>query len=279
MLSIFRTLLFLLIFTQTTAVNAEEDEKPAPGLNEATFKGLEWRSIGPAMTAGRVADIAVDSKDRSNWYVGVGSGGVWKTENRGTTWTPVFDSEGSYSIGCITIDPNNSNTIWVGTGENVSGRHVGYGDGIYRSLDGGNSWTNMGLKDSQHIGMIVVDPRDSNVIYVAAQGPLWSAGGERGLYKTTDAGQSWELILSAGEYTGANEVHLDPRNPDVIYASLHQHYRNVAALMNGGPESGIHKSTDGGQTWRELTNGVPPEDKGKIGLAISPVNPDVVYAT
>jgi photosystem II stability/assembly factor-like uncharacterized protein len=272
-------LLLISLLINAPVAFAEEDEKPTPGLNEATLKGLEWRSIGPAMTAGRVADIAVDSKDRSNGFVGVGSGGVWKTENRGTTWTPVFDSEGSYSIGCITIDPNNSSTVWVGTGENVSGRHVGYGDGIYRSLDGGNSWTNMGLKESQHIGMIVVDPRDSNVVYVAAQGPLWSAGGERGLYKTTDGGQNWDLILSAGEYTGANEVHLDPRNPDVIYASLHQHYRNVAALMNGGPESGIHKSTDGGQTWRELSNGIPKEDKGKIGLAISPVNPDVVYAT
>ncbi len=137
----------------------------------------------------------------------------------------------------------------------------------------------MGLKDSQHIGMIAVDPRDSNVVYVAAQGPLWSAGGDRGLFKTNNGGQSWDLILSAGEYTGANEVHLDPRDPDTIYASLHQHYRNVAALMNGGPESGIHKSTDGGETWRELTNGIPKEDKGKIGLAISPANPDVIYAT
>jgi photosystem II stability/assembly factor-like uncharacterized protein len=280
MLTIFRISLFLLalIFSGFTLA-AEEEKDSKPGLNESTLKGFKWRSIGPAMTSGRIADIAVDANDRSNWYVGVGSGGVWKTENRGTTWTPVFDSEGSYSIGCITIDPNNSDTIWVGTGENVSGRHVGYGDGIYKSLDGGNSWTNMGLKNSQHIGMIAVDPRDSNVVYVASQGPLWSAGGERGLYKTTDGGESWDLILSAGEYTGANEVHLDPRNPDVIYASLHQHYRNVAALMNGGPESGIHKSTDGGESWRELTNGIPKEDKGKIGLAISPVNPDVIYAT
>ncbi len=273
------SMLLLLLLISISVSAAEDDEKPTPGLNESTLKGLEWRSIGPALMAGRVADIAVDPSDRSNWYIAVGSGGVWKTENRGTTWNPVFDSEGSYSIGCITIDPNNSNTIWIGTGENVGGRHVGYGDGIYKSLDGGNSWTNMGLKESQHIGMIAVDPRDSNVVYVAAQGPLWSAGGERGLYKTSDGGQNWELILSAGEYTGANEVHLDPRNPDIIYASLHQRYRNVAALMNGGPESGIHKSTDGGQSWRELTNGIPAEDKGKIGLAISPVNPDVIYAT
>ncbi len=140
MLSILRiSLLFISLLISYSVFSAEEDEKPTPGLNEATLKGLQWRSIGPAMTAGRVADIAVDSRDRSNWYVGVGSGGVWKTENRGASWTPVFDSEGSYSIGSITIDPNNSNTIWVGTGENVSGRHAGYGDGIYRSLDGGNT--------------------------------------------------------------------------------------------------------------------------------------------
>jgi photosystem II stability/assembly factor-like uncharacterized protein len=258
---------------------AQEDEKPTPGLNETTLKGLAWRGIGPALMAGRVADIAVDPTDRSTWYVGVGSGGVWKTVNRGTTWTPVFDSQASYSIGCITIDPNNSSTIWVGTGENVGGRHVAYGDGVYKSLDGGQTWKNMGLKDSQHIGMIRVDPRDSDVVYVASQGPLWSAGGDRGLYKTTDGGETWELILAGGEYTGVNEVHLDPRNPDVVLAAKHQRYRNVAALMNGGPESGIFKSTDGGRTWRELTNGIPKEDKGKIGLAISPVDPDVVYAT
>ena len=280
MLTFNRTILFILtLLVSSFALSAEKDEKPTPGLNESTLKGIAWRGIGPAMTAGRIADIAVNHQDRSTWYVGVGSGGVWKTENRGTTWNPIFDSEGSYSIGCITIDPNNAETVWVGTGENVSGRHVGYGDGVYKSLDGGKSWTNMGLNDTQHVGMIRVDPRDSNVVYVAAQGPLWSAGGERGLYKTADGGKTWNLILSAGEYTGANEVHLDPRNPDVVFAATHQRFRNVAALMDGGPESGIHKSTDAGKTWRKLTSGIPAEDKGKIGLSISPVDPDVVYAT
>ena len=209
----------------------------------------------------------------------VGSGGVWKTINAGTTWQPVFDSEGSYSIGCVTIDPNQPDTIWVGTGENVSGRHVGYGDGVYKSLDAGASWTRMGLEDSQHIGMIRVDPRDSRVVYVAAQGPLWSGGGDRGLYKTVDGGESWEKILGGGEYTGVSEVHLDPRNPDVLYAVTWQRFRNVAGLMDGGPETGIHKSTDGGYTWRELTEGLPEENMGKTGLAISPIKPNVVYAT
>ena len=259
-----------------TSVAAEDT---APGMDAKTFSGLKWRGIGPALMSGRIADIAVDPERRSTWYVAVGSGGVWKTENRGTTWTSVFDGQGSYSIGVVTIDPNDSNVIWVGTGENVSGRHVGYGDGVYRSLDGGSTWENMGLKESEHIGMIRIDPRDSDVIYVAAQGPLWSGGGDRGLFKSTDGGKSWNNVLSGGEYTGVNEVHLDPRNPDVVYAAKHQRLRTVAALINGGPESGIFKSTDGGQTWRELTNGIPAEDKGKIGLAISPIDPDVVYAT
>ena len=259
-------------------LHAAEDA-PRSGMNEKTFSGLEWRGLGPALMSGRIADIAVDPEDRSTWYIAVGSGGVWKTENRGTTWESIFDGQGSYSIGCVTIDPNDPNVIWVGTGENVSGRHVGYGDGVYKSLDGGKTWKNMGLKQSEHIGMIRVDPRDSNVIYVAAQGPLWSGGGERGLYRSTDGGERWERILAVGEYTGVNEVHLDPRNPDVIFAVKHQRLRNVAALMNGGPESGIFKSTDGGKTWNELTNGLPEGSKGKIGLAISPVDPDYVYAT
>ena len=260
-------------------VFGQHTEDSRPGLNETTFSGLEWRGIGPALMSGRIADIAIDPADRSTWYIAVGSGGIWKTTNRGTTWTSVFDGQGSYSIGAITVDHNNHNTVWAGTGENVSGRHVGYGDGVYKSLDAGATWKNMGLKNSEHIGTIVIDPRDSNVVYVAAQGPLWSGGGERGLFKTSDGGGNWELILSGGEFTGVSEVHLDPRNPDVLFAVKHQRLRNVAALMNGGPESGIFKSTDGGKNWRELTTGLPEEDMGKIGLAISPIDPEVVYAT
>jgi photosystem II stability/assembly factor-like uncharacterized protein len=261
---------------------AQDEEAPEPGLNEPTFSGLEWRGIGPALMSGRIADVVVDPYDRGTWYVAVGSGGVWKTDNAGVNWTSVFDGQGSYSIGAITLDPGNPHTVWVGTGENVGGRHVGYGDGIYRSRDGGMTWENMGLGNSEHIGMIRFDPRDSNVIYVAAQGPLWSKGGDRGLFRSTDGGASWEKILGGGPYTGVNEVHLDPRNPDVLLASTHQRFRNVPALMNTGPESGIYKSTDGGDSWREITNGLPSEndgeDMGKIGLAISPIDPDVVYA-
>ncbi len=281
-----RTLHRLLAVLTLLPVSAMGADEP-PGFNEETFKGLELRGIGPALMSGRIADIVVDPTDQSTWYVGVGSGGIWKTETAGTTWTPIFDGEDTYSIGCITIDPGNPNTLWVGTGENVSGRHVAFGAGVYRSRDGGENWENLGLNDSEHIGMIRVDPRDSNIVFVAAQGPLWSGGGGRGLYKTTDGGGTWRKVLGDGlgntgednQYTGVSEVHMDPRNPDVMYAVSWQRFRNVAVLMDGGPGSGIHKSEDGGETWRELTEGLPDENMGKIGFAISPQQPDVVYAT
>jgi photosystem II stability/assembly factor-like uncharacterized protein len=275
-------LLILWLFTL-----AHADEETEPGFNEATFKGLEMRSIGPATKSGRIADIVIDHADPSVWYVAVGSGGVWKTVNAGTTWTPVFDDQDSYSIGCIALDPNDPNTVWVGTGENVSGRHVAYGDGVYRSRDGGKNWENMGLEESEHIGMIRIDPRDSSTIFVAAQGPLWSGGGDRGLFKSTDGGKNWRKVLGDGhgntdeddQYTGVNEVHMDPRNPDIMYAVTWQRLRNVAVVMDGGPGTGIHKSEDGGETWREVTQGLPEEIMGKTGLAISPQDPEVIYAT
>jgi photosystem II stability/assembly factor-like uncharacterized protein len=275
---------FLLLLALPLAMSAaskapvDTADEDARSLSEEIFEGLEMRGIGPALMSGRIADLAIHPRDQSVWYVAVGSGGVWKTENAATTWTPVFDDQGSYSIGSVTIDPNEPSVVWVGTGENVSGRHVGYGDGIYKSLDGGSSWQNMGLRESEHISTILIDPRSSDVVYVAVQGPLWSPGGDRGLYKTTDGGETWAQILAGGEYTGVNDIAMDPSDPDVLYASTHQRYRTVAALINGGPESGIHKTTDGGETWHELTRGLPEEDMGKIGLALSPQNPDVVYA-
>ncbi|MDA0993141.1 MAG: glycosyl hydrolase [Proteobacteria bacterium] len=281
----FFQLSFIVFFMPFFAYSA--DEEAPPGFNESTFSGLEMRSIGPAMMSGRIADIAINPDDPSNWYVGVASGGIFKTNNGGTTWKTIFDDQDSYSIGCITLDPNNPEIIWVGTGENDAGRHIAYGSGVFRSRDGGTTWENMGLKASEHIGMIRVDPRDSNVVYVAAQGPLWSGGGDRGLFKSTDGGLTWGKLLGDGlsnaaiddQYTGVSEVHLDPRNPDVVYAVSWQRLRNVAVLMDGGPGSGIHKSTDGGKNWRELTEGLPKEDMGHVGFAISPQNPDVVYAT
>jgi photosystem II stability/assembly factor-like uncharacterized protein len=243
------------------------------------LSGLVFRNIGPALMSGRISDIVIHPQKRSTWYVAVGSGGVWKTENAGTTWIPIFDGEGSYSIGCLALDPANPEVVWVGTGENVSGRHVGIGDGVYKSLNGGRTWTNMGLARSEHIGRILVDPRDPRVVYVAAEGPLWSAGGDRGLYKTDDGGRTWTLALEISKDTGVTSAEFDPGNPDILYAAAYQRRRSVAAFMGGGPESGIYKSEDAGRTWRKLTVGLPKGDVGKIGLAVSPLDPRVVYAT
>ncbi|MBN2430127.1 MAG: glycosyl hydrolase [Acidobacteria bacterium] len=273
-------LIFGLILFLTGSGAAQADAATADTrLTASTFSGLEFRCIGPALMSGRIADIAVHPQDAATWYVAVGSGNVWKTVNAGTTWQPVFDDYGSYSIGCVTLDPQNPNVVWVGTGENVGGRHVGYGDGVYKSRDSGATWHNVGLKESEHIGRIVVDPTNSAVVFVAVQGPLWSSGGQRGLFRTQDGGRSWKNILSAGPYTGVNDVVMDPRDPNVLYASTHQRFRTVAALINGGPETAIYKSEDGGESWRKLTLGLPDEDMGRIGLAISPQQPDVVYAT
>jgi len=248
-------------------------------VNESSLSGLAFRNIGPAILSGRISDIAIHPSKRHVWYVTVGSGGVWKTENAGTTWTPVFDSQASYSIGCVTIDPRRPDTIWIGTGENVSGRHVGIGDGVYKSLNGGKTWTNMGLRQSEHISRILVDPRDSNVVYVAAEGPLWASGGERGLYKSADGGVTWTRSLDINADTGVTSVEFDPAAPDTLYAAAYQRRRSVAAFMGGGPDGGIHKSTDAGKTWRKLTVGLATGDVGKIGLAVSPLGPSVVDAT
>ena len=270
--------LILIITSPVWGAQSDEATTTEDPMSSSAFSGLELRGIGPAVASGRIADFAVDPVDSSRYFVAVASGGVWKTTNNGTTWTPVFDDEGSYSIGCVEIDPSNSDVIWVGSGENNSQRSVTFGDGVYKSLDGGQSWTNMGLEDSQHIGMIAIDPRNSDVVYVAAQGPLWNAGGDRGLYKTTDGGATWEKVLEISENTGVNEVHFDPRNPDVLYASAYQRRRRTWTLINGGPESAIYKSTDAGANWRKLEKGLPTGDMGRIGLAVSPADPDVVYA-
>ncbi len=255
-----------------------EESKPKDPLNADTFSGLALRSIGPAAHSGRVSDIAVDPRERGVWYVAVASGGVWKTVNAGTTWTPIFDDQGSYSIGCVALDPRNPLTVWVGTGENNSQRSVGYGDGVYRSIDGGKSWEKVGLEKSEHVGRILVDPRDGKVVYAAAQGPLWGPGGDRGLYKTTDGGKTWTRVLEISENTGVSDIVFDPRDPDKLYASAYQRRRHVWTLIDGGPESAIYKSEDAGRTWRKLTNGLPKGDVGRIGLAVAPAKPDVVYA-
>jgi photosystem II stability/assembly factor-like uncharacterized protein len=243
-----------------------------------TFSGLRARSIGPAVTSGRVMTIAVHPNDNAVFYVGAASGGVWKTVNGGASFQPVFDKEGSFSIGWIAVDPKRPSIVWVGTGERNSQRSVAYGDGVYKSEDGGRSWTNVGLKSSEHIGRVVVDPKNSDTVYVAAQGPLWAPGGDRGLYKTTDGGKTWAQVLKISENIGISDVVLDPRNPEVIVATSYQRRRHFYTMIDGGPESAIHRSTDGGKTWKKVNTGLPEEQLGRIGIAISPVNPDILYA-
>lgn len=254
-------------------------EKPAEPMSAETFEGLKLRSIGPAMISGRIVALAVDPNNRAHYYAGSASGGLWKTLNDGITWQPVFDHEGSYSIGAVVLDPHDPNIVWVGTGESNSQRSVAWGDGVYRSDDGGKSWKNVGLKHSEHIGRIVIDPRDTNVVYVAAEGPLWSSGGDRGLYKTSDGGKSWQQVLKISDNTGVGDVAMDPDNPDVLYAAAYQRQRKVWTLIDGGPESALYKSTDAGKTWNKLSSGLPKEEMGRIGLAISPADSNTIYAT
>ncbi len=269
----------LAVGSEPALSQTEEGPSAAPPTVDAgLISALRWRGLGPAMASGRIAEVQVDPVDRSTWYVAASSGGVWKTTSAGVNWDPIFDGTGQYSIGTIALDPNNHLTLWVGTGENNAQRSAGYGDGVYKSVDGGRTFANVGLGASEHIGMIAIHPEHSNVVFVAAQGPLWASGGDRGLYRTNDGGDTWELVLEIDEHTGAHEVYFDPRNPDVMYAVTWQRRRHQWTMIDGGPGSGIHKSTDGGETWRAINRGLPGGDKGKIGLAISPQNPDVLYA-
>ena len=263
------------------AAQAQDSDVPKeimPGINSGFVSPLKFRGIGPALMSGRIGDIAVDPTSRSTWYVAASSGGVWKTTNAGVSFTPIFDGYGSYSIGCVAVSPHDRHTVWVGTGENNSQRSVAYGDGLYKSTDGGQSFSRVGLENSEHIGMIAIHPKDGNTVFVAAQGPLWKDGGDRGLYKTTDGGKNWTKVLDINPMTGINEVHIDPSNPNIMYATSYQRRRHTWVLIDGGPDSTIYKSTDGGTTWKKSNRGLPGGDLGKIGLDISPVNPEVVYA-
>ena len=276
------TVVFLLLFINPLMIDAKEKKKTGEegketGIPPETLSGLKWRSIGPALTSGRIADFAVNPQNHSEWYVAVASGGLWKTINNGTTFEPIFDKYGSYSTSVVVIDPNNPNLLWLGTGENNHQRALAYGDGVYKSEDGGKSWTNMGLKDSRHIGGIVVDPRNSEVVFVAAEGSAWGPGGDRGLYKTSDGGNSWVKVLEISEHTGINNITMDPADPDVLYVTSEQRRRHVYTKIGGGPESAVYRSLDGGETWNKAMKGLPSVDIGGMGIAVSPVDRNVIY--
>lgn len=268
---------FLFAATDLSAKTKEEPQKEDGPIKSEILSGLKFRSIGPAYASGRIADFAVNPDNPAEFYVGVASGNIWKTVNNGITFTPVFDSYGSYSIGALAMDPTNPNVVWAGTGENNHQRALGYGDGIYKSIDGGKSWENMGLKESRQIGMIAINPTNTDILYVAAEGSAWGPGGERGLYKTTDGGKTWNRTLYISENTGVNNVILDPRDPNIIYVTTEQRRRHVFTKIGGGPESSVQKSEDGGKTWRKIESGLPDVHKGGMGIAISPVNPDYLY--
>jgi len=277
------TITTALLATSTAAAQRGRGGPPAPPPLAPTaddpLAALHFRSVGPAFTSGRHADMAVDPKNPHVWYVAMAAGGLWKTTNGGLTFTPVFDNYGAYSMCCVLVDPKNSNVVWLATGENTNLRSATAGEGVFKSTDAGATWTRVGLEHSEKIGKMAIDPRNTDVVYVAAQGPLWSSGGDRGLYKTSDGGRTWKRVLEISENTGVTDVVLDPRNPDVVYAAAYQRRRHAGMLIGGGPEGAIYKSTDGGATFKKLTNGLPTVDIGRIALAVSPQNPDVVYAS
>lgn len=270
--------IIVLALTFSIVINIFSQEKNKTPLIETALKGFKFRSVGPAFMSGRIADISIDPKNENTWYVAVGSGGAWKTTNAGTTWSCLTEKMPFYSTGCISIDPNNNQSIWLGTGENVGGRHVGIGHGIYQSIDGGETWKNKGLKNSEHLSKIIIHPKNSNIIWAASQGPLWSSGGDRGLFKSVDGGNSWKNTLKIDEWTGVTDIIIDPRNPDILYCASWQRHRNVASYIGGGPGTSIYKSIDGGENWNKINKGLPSSNMGKIGLAISPMNPDIIYA-
>src|ERR1043166_8521532 len=258
-----------------------------PQLTDVLFKNLKARSIGPAVMGGRVSDIAIDPRNPFAFYVALGHGGIFKSNDGGTTFDPIFDKQPDLSIGAIAIAPSDSDVIWGGTGEANDRNSSDWGNGVYRTTDGGEHWSNVGLKDSRCIARIVVDPKNPEVAYVAAMGHLWMDGGERGLYKTTDGGKTWKLVLQPpaphNARTGCGDVVLDPNNSQIVFAALYARQRTPWSFVSG-PEAtggedvgGIFKSTNGGGSWKKLSGGLPPQT-GRIGLAVSASKPNTVMA-
>ena len=272
------TLLSIIIFLISLNSYSKNNKTQKDTIFEKTFSSLKWRSIGPAFTSGRIADFAVDPNNYAHYYVAVASGHVWETKNNGITYKPIFDHHHVYSIGCVSIAPSQPNIVWIGTGENNHQREIGYGNGVYKSTDGGKTWKNMGLKNSRQIGDIIINPKNPDIVYVAAEGSIWTPNKERGVFKTTDGGKTWKKVLFVSENTGVANICFDPKNPNIIYAGAEQRRRKQYTKIGGGPESAYYKSIDGGKTWEKLTNGIPSVDKGGMEIKVSPVNSNYVYA-
>ncbi|SPE34078.1 Glycosyl hydrolase (fragment) [Candidatus Sulfopaludibacter sp. SbA3] len=253
----------------------------AQTVSPALLGGLQWRSIGPAATGGRIADIAVAKAPGEPLaiFAATTSGGLFKSVNEGVSWIPVFDRAGGMmSLGAVAVAHSNPAIVWVGTGEADNRQSSSWGDGVYRSLDGGATWRKMGLDETRHVGKIVIHPTDPNTVYVAAVGHLWGSNAERGVYKTTDGGMTWSKVLYKDENTGAIDLAMDPKDPNVIFAAMYQRQRKGWGYNGGGPGSGLYRTTDGGAHWTELRKGLPDVEKGRIGLCIFPEDRRIVYA-
>jgi photosystem II stability/assembly factor-like uncharacterized protein len=278
-------LLVLTLVAMSPLPSAQKDEQQPKQVFDfaSAMKGLAFREIGPAIMGGRVDDISVIESDPKKVYVGLASGGVWKTINAGTTWEPIFDHEAVSTIGALAAAPSDPSIVWVGTGEPNNRQSSSWGNGVYKSTDAGRSWRHMGLSDTHHIGRIVIHPVNPDIVYVAALGRLWGPNRERGVFKSMDGGKTWQHVLFINEDTGAVDMAMDIQSPGTILAAVYQRRRTAFGFNGGGPHSGIYKTTDGGATWRKLTKGLPYEDgkdgpTGRIGLNIYRRNPSIVYA-
>ena len=267
----------MLLLTALTAPIASVDVLAQTSV-ETAISHLQYREIGPALMGGRIADLAVVESKPQVFYIGTGTGGVWRTDNHGTSWTPLFDDQPTSSIGDVTVDQSNPNLVWVGTGEPQNRQSSGWGNGVYKSTDAGNSWSHMGLEGTKHVGRILIHPRNPDIVYVAAVGDLWGANEDRGVYRTHDGGETWEKVLYIDANTGAIDLAMDPGDPNTVFAAMYQRRRTGWGFNGGGPGSGLYRTFDGGDTWSELTEGLPEGDKGRISIDIFRQDGNVVYA-
>jgi photosystem II stability/assembly factor-like uncharacterized protein len=241
------------------------------------FGDMKARQIGPALMSGRITDLEAHPVNDRIIYAGTAGGGVWKSNNGGASFTPIFDDY-IQSIGAVAVDPTDpDNTVWVGTGEIWTRNSTSIGDGLYKSIDGGVNWSKIGLENSERISAIEIHPEDGNTLYVGSMGTLWGPNEERGVYKTSDGGATWERILYVDENTGCSDLVMDPKNPDILYAAMWEYRRTAWSFSSGGNQSALYKSTDGGANWEKIHNGFPEGQLGRIAIGVAPSNPDILY--